>query len=80
MKQGVKIYDVHALEKYNKQNGKPANAGGVAIEVGTLTHLEFVQLDIRKQNQQGWYVHQVVASTDNRFPIYMVVYRRDEEM
>jgi hypothetical protein len=67
MKQGVKRYFYRDMER-------------------TTTFkflLEWVQSDMRKQNQLGWYVHTAVhhipgdRSAESEV---LVVYRRDEEM
>ena len=74
MKQGVKIY--------RHRNPK---TGETIKELKDRTFYdvwELMQADIRKQNQLGWYVHQVITDDGSVTPdgAFMVVYRRDEEM
>ena len=63
------------FELKNKVNPELVAGGGRFKDMS-----ELVQADMRKQNQLGWYVHQVVTSGNGWFSNWMVIYRRDEEM
>jgi len=86
MKQGVKIYkyltDELGENFKNKVNPELVAGGGRFKSM-----FELVQADMRKQNQLGWYVHQVIKEAVGDSPqtsgndiAWMVIYRRDEEM
>jgi hypothetical protein len=102
MKQGVKIYRSYDPKPDSDGRYKPITTLPSSSKAGPRwgraggSLLAFVQEDIRKQNQLGWYVHQMTSQPfqwyeklklgdEDRwylreYPEMMVVYRRDEEM